>query len=265
MSMSELDKRLSVEHETIYNSATMKLLIKEKYKKIILNNKTVMSSQFDSNHLVNYTNKATNIKCNDTGTNIQIIPPHDDILYGIEITGYLNDDELLETRIDSFELIIGGSRITYIYLQNNICDIVRRKNFYSVTVNFAKLFYNTDFLPISMLLYHEVKLIVKGNNLQDSICYLHTGGISHRVLCDYHGIGLNGDVRITYKEFFKYTGVMKNNNINYSFPDEDYNILPETNMLQSIYFKFDTNIQDILDAIYIYMQNYHQQLNGVQI
>ncbi len=182
-----------------------------------------------------------------SGSHIHI-PRNMDILYGMEITGCLQIGDVLydkpEEIIKSIDLVIGGQNIATFYLQNKMCDISVRDNCFSITIKFDKLFYNQEFLPIVGLVYHDIKMVINGLH-QDYQCFLHCGIIQEQrqeIATMKHNILM--------KECIKYNSEITGNKL--FINNENWmDLMSRTNFINSLYFKFDKNIRDILRSITI--------------
>lgn len=180
-----------------------------------------------------------------SGSHIHI-PRNMKYLYGLEITGCLQIGDVLydkpEQIIQSIDLVIGGQNIATFYLQNKMCDISVRNNCFSITIKFDKLFYNQEFLPIGCLKYHDIKMVINGLH-QDYQCFLHCA-ISYFIY--------NTEMKrnILMKECIKYNGYITGNKLFINNGD-GIDLMSRTNFINSLYFKFDKNIRDILRSITI--------------
>jgi len=176
------------------------------------------------------------------------IPRNMDILYGMEITGSLQIGDILydkpEQIIQSIDLVIGGQNIATFYLQNKMCDISVRGNCFSITIKFDKLFYNQEFLPIVGLVYHDIKMVINGLH-QDYQCFLHCG-----IIEEYRQEIATMKHNILMKECIKYNSDITGNKL--FINNENWmDLMSRTNFINSLYFKFDKNIRDILRSITI--------------
>jgi len=172
------------------------------------------------------------------------IPRNMDILYGMEIV--FNPQDIIK----SIDLVIGGQNITTFYIQNKMCELSIRGNFLSVIIKFDKVFYNQEFLPIVCLQYHDVKMVINGIQ-QEYECFLHCANL------DIHGrqqieteLLYITDNTILMKDSIKYNDVISGNKL-YIDNGDGTNEMSRTNFINSLYFKFDKNIRDILKSITI--------------
>lgn len=176
------------------------------------------------------------------------IPRNIDILYGMEITGSLQIGDVLydkpEQIIQSIDLVIGGQNIATFYLQNKMCDISVRGNCFSITIKFEKLFYNQEFLPIVGFVYHDIKMVINGLH-QDYQCFLHCA-----IVKEYRQEIATMHHNILMKECIKYNNEITGNKLFINNGDGTH-ILSKTNFINSLYFKFNKNIRDILRSITI--------------
>ena len=176
------------------------------------------------------------------------VPRNMDILYGMEITGCLQIGDVLYDRpeqiIQSIDLVIGGQNIVTFYLQNKMSDISVRGNCFSITIKFDKLFYNQEFLPIVGLVYHDIKMVINGLH-QDYQCFLHCA-----IVQEYRQEIATMKHNILMKECIKYNGEITGNKL-FINNGNGTNIMSRTNFINSLYFKFNKNIRDILRSITI--------------
>jgi len=166
------------------------------------------------------------------------IPRNMDILYGMEIV--FNPEDIIK----SIDLEIGGQNITTFYIQSKMCEISVRGNFLSLIIKFDKVFYNQEFLPIVGLQYHNVKMVINGIQ-QEYECFLHCANldIDHKEIATYTH-------NILMKESIKYNKEISGNKLYIDYGDGT-NEMSRTNFINSLYFKFDKNIRDILRSITI--------------
>jgi hypothetical protein len=182
-----------------------------------------------------------------SGSHIHV-PRNMDILYGMEITGSLQIGDVLydkpEDIIKSIDLVIGGQNIATFYLQNKMCDISVHNNCFSITIKFDKLFYNQEFLTIVGLVYHDIKMVIYGLH-QDYHCFLHCA-----IVQEYRQEIATMKHNILMKECIKYNGEITRNKLFINNGD-GMDLMSRTNFINSLYFKFDKNIRDILRSITI--------------
>jgi len=166
------------------------------------------------------------------------IPRNMDILYGMEIV--FNPQDIIK----SIDLVIGGQNITTFYIQNKMCEISVRGNFFSVIIKFDKVFYNQEFLPIVGLPYHDVKIVINGIQ-QEYECFLHCANLG--IDCTEIATYMNN---ILMKDSIKYNKEISGNKL-YIDNGDGTNEMSRTNFINSLYFKFDKNIRDIITSITI--------------
>ena len=172
------------------------------------------------------------------------IPRNMDILYGMEIVCKIqsflpyNPQDIIKT----IDLVIGGQNITTFYVQNKMCEISVRGDFFSVIIKFDKVFYNQEFLPIVGLQYHNVKMVINGIQ-QEYECFLHCANldVDRKEIATYTH-------NILMKECIKYNGEITENKL---FINNGEGIMSRTNFINSFYFKFDKNISDVIRSITI--------------
>lgn len=197
---------------------------------------------FKSGQIVNFT------QVTDINENKIEVPRNMDILCGIEITGNLQVGEQMyekpEDQVKSINLHIGGQEIMKIYLQNKMCDIIVKDNSYSIVIKMDKLFYNVGFLPIQCLMFNNIHFIINGIS-QNYQCFLHCAhlyaNIRKEIFQSCH--------HILFKDTNKYSGEIPKNKI--YIKCNDNRLMNTTNFINSLYFKFDKNICDILNYIII--------------
>jgi len=171
------------------------------------------------------------------GNHIQI-PRNMDILYGMEIV--FNPQDIIK----SIDLVIGGQNITTFYIQNKMCETSIRGNFFSVIIKFDKVFYNQEFLPIVGLQYHDIKMVINGIQ-QECECFLHCADldIDRQEISTYRH-------NILMKDSIGYNKEISGNKL-YIDNGDGTNEMSRTNFINSLYFKFDKNIRDIITSITI--------------
>jgi hypothetical protein len=182
-----------------------------------------------------------------SGSHIHI-PKNMDILYGMEISGSLQIGEIFydkpEDIIKSIYLVIGGQNIATFFLQNKMCDISVRDNCFSITIKFDKLFYNQEFLPIIGLVYHDIKIVINGLH-QDYQCFLHCAMVQ-----EYRKEIATMNHNILMKDCIKYNGEITGYKLFINNGD-GIDLMSRTSFINSLYFKFNKNIRDILRSITI--------------
>jgi hypothetical protein len=92
------------------------------------------------------------------------VPRIMDVISAIEITGkFENQNRMSEiyNKIKWIEIEIGGEIITRIYLENNIYEIISNNYFYTIHIPLDKILYNTGFIPVISLPYHDIKIHIK--------------------------------------------------------------------------------------------------------
>jgi len=166
------------------------------------------------------------------------IPRNMDILYGMEIV--FNPQDFIK----SIDLVIGGQNITTFYIQNKMCETSIRGNFCSVIIKFDKVFYNQEFLPIVGLQYHDIKMVINGIQ-QEYECFLHCANldVDRKEIATYTH-------NILMKDSIGYNKEISGNRL-YIDNGDGTNVMSRTNFINSLYFKFDKNIRDIITNITI--------------
>ena len=170
-----------------------------------------------------------------------------DILYGMEIV-YKNQPFLpynpQDIIIKTIDLVIGGQNITTFYVENKMCEISVRGDFFSVIIKFNKVFYNQEFLPIVGLHYHSVKMVINGIQ-QEYECFLHCANLNvdRKEIATYTH-------NILMKDSIKYNKEISGNKLYINNGDGTHE-MSKNNFINSFYFKFDKNISDVIKSITI--------------
>jgi hypothetical protein len=183
------------------------------------------------------------------------VPRTMDILSAIEITGTFMEPVLFSTtrvtrlseiysRIKSIDIEIGGEIITRIYLTNEIAEISTNQHFFTIHIPLSKIFYNYEYIPVVALRYHSIKIHVR-EFLQSSPydCYLLGAVLDTDIRQKF----LQDSMPLLFKDFNKYDGKISGNKMKVSYDNGDG--LSATNMISSLYFKFDVNIRNRLKHI----------------
>lgn len=203
--------------------------------------------------------KVNFIKKVDIVNNSFEIPTNIDFLDSIEITGLLYRPVFLSTshhtrlneiynKIKSIDFEIGGNLITKIYLENKICEIHTNNYFFTIHINLKELFYNYDFLPIIALVFNDVKITINSYS-SNFDCYIAGSIISSPIRSSLIGTKFE----ILYKDFIKYDGIINGNKLNFNYIGDDE--ISSTNIISSIYFKFESNVRDNLKYILLNKNN----------
>jgi len=183
------------------------------------------------------------------------VPRTMDILSAIEITGVLMEPALLSTtratrlseiysRIQSIDIEMGGEIITRVYLTNEICEISTNQHFFTIHIPLSKIFYNYEYIPVIALRYHSIKIHVC-EFLQSSQydCYLLGAVLDTNIRLTF----LRESMSLLFKDFNKYDGKISGNAMKVIY--EYGGGMSATNMISSLYFKFDINIRSRLKHI----------------
>ena len=183
------------------------------------------------------------------------VPRTMDILSAIEITGAFTESERLSTtratrlseiysRIQSIDIEMGGEIITRVYLKNEICEISTNQHFFTIHIAMNKIFYNYEYIPVVALKHHAIKIHVRE--------FLQSSHYDFYVL----GAVLDTDIRqkflrdamsLLYKDFYKYEGKITGDVMKVIY--EYGSGMSATNMISSLYFRFDVNIRSRLKHI----------------
>jgi hypothetical protein len=184
------------------------------------------------------------------------IERRNDIIYNIELNGRINEgqeiNEILDS-INSIDLFIAGQNLLTIYLQTDLCQIQTNNKRFTIFIDFDKIFYSTNYLPIINIESNDIKLVINGTINNNLDCYIFgsflENNIRHKVCYE--------EVNLLYKECFKYNGILNEKEINLSFSNNNVlNTCNPCNFISSIYFKFDKNIRDKLNNIIICNDNF---------
>ena len=183
------------------------------------------------------------------------VPRTMDILSAIEITGAFTEPALLSTtratrlseiyrRIQSIDIEMGGEIITRVYLTNEICEISTNPHFFTIHIAMNKIFYNYDYIPVIALRYHAIRIHVR-EFLQSSLydCYVLGAVLDTNIRPNF----LRDAMSLLYKDFYKYDGKITGNAMKVIY--EYGKGMSATNMISSLYFRFDANIRSRLKNI----------------
>ena len=183
------------------------------------------------------------------------VPRTMDILSAIEITGAFMEPALLSTtratrlseiysRIKSIDIEMGGEVITRVYLTNEIAEISTNQHFFTIHIPLRKIFYNYEYIPVVALRYHSIKIHVR-EFLQSSPydCYLLGAVLDTDIRQKF----LQDSMPILFKDFNKYDGKISGSAMKVAYDNGDG--MSATNMISSLYFKFDVNIRSRLKHI----------------
>jgi len=176
------------------------------------------------------------------------VPRTMDIISAIEITGKFENGSNISgiyKKIKSIDIEIGDEIITRIYLQNEICEIISNNYFYTIHIPLENILYNTGYIPVFLLRYHEIKIYIHyvGQNDSEYDFYLF-GAILNS---DIRRIYLEKPTYLLFKDFYKYDGVMHGNQL--KIVNEFGSGLNSTNIISSLYFDFSANIRSRLKYI----------------
>lgn len=183
------------------------------------------------------------------------VPRTMDILSAIEITGAFMEPALLSTtretrlseiyrRIQSIDIEMGGEIITSVYLTNEICEITTNPHFFTIHIALNKIFYNYEYIPVIALRYHAIRIHVR-EFLQSSPydCYVLGAVLDTEIRRDF----LRDAMSLLYKDFYKYEGKITGDAMKVIY--EYGSGMSATNMISSLYFRFDVNIRSRLKHI----------------
>ncbi len=183
------------------------------------------------------------------------VPRTMDILSAIEITGTFAEPARISTtratrlseiyrRIQSIDIEMGGEIITRVYLTNEICEISTNTHFFTIHIAMNKIFYNYEYIPVIALRYHAIKIHVRE--------FLESSPYDFYVL----GAVLDSNIRpnflrdamsLLYKDFYRYDGKITGNAMKVIY--EYGSGMSATNMISSLYFRFDANMRSRLKNI----------------
>jgi hypothetical protein len=191
------------------------------------------------------------------------VPRTMDILSAIEITGALTEPALLSTtqatrlseiyrRIQSIDIEMGGEIITRVYLTNEICEISINQHFFTIHIAMNKILHNYEYIPVVALRHHAIRIHVR-EFLESSPydCYLLGAVLDTNIRQDF----LRDSMSILYKDFYKYDGKITGNAMKVIY--EYGKGMSATNMISSLYFRFDANIRSRLKNIELKTGNNH--------
>lgn len=183
------------------------------------------------------------------------VPRTMDILSAIEITGAFSEPVLLSTtratrlseiyrRIQSIDIEIGGEIITSVYLTNEICEISTNQHFFTIHIAMNKILHNYEYIPVVALRYHAIRIHVR-KFLQSSPydCYVLGAVLDTNIIRDF----LRDTMSLLYKDFNKYEGKISGSAMKVAY--ENGSGMSATNMISSLYFRFDVNIRGRLKHI----------------
>ena len=191
----------------------------------------------------------------DMANNRFEVPRTMDILSAIEITGAFMEPALLSTtratrlseiyaRIQSIDIEIGGEIITRVYLTNEICEISTNPHFFTIHIALNKIFYNYEYIPVVALRHHAIKIHVR-EFLQSSHYDFYVLGavLDTEIRLNF----LRDAMSLLYKDFYKYEGKISGNAMKVAY--ENGSGMSATNIINSLYFRFDVNIRSRLKHI----------------
>jgi hypothetical protein len=178
-----------------------------------------------------------------------------DILSAIEITGAFTEPALLSTtratrlseiyaRIKSIDIEMGGEIITRVYLTNEIAEISTNQHFFTIHIAINNILHNYEYIPVVALRYHSIKIHVR-EFLQSSHydCYLLGAVLDTNIRQTF----LRDSMSLLFKDFNKYDEKISGNVMKVVY--EYGGGMSSTNMISSLYFKFDVNIRSRLKHI----------------
>jgi hypothetical protein len=137
-----------------------------------------------------------------------------------------------------------GEIITRVYLTNEICEISTNHHFFTIHIAMNKILHNYEYIPVVALRHHAIKIHVRE--------FLQSSHYDFYVL----GAVLDTDIRLNflrdamsllYKDFYKYEGKISGSAMKVAYENGDG--MSATNMISSLYFRFDANIRSRLKHI----------------
>ena len=183
------------------------------------------------------------------------VPRTMDILSAIEITGTFMEPVLLSTtratrlseiyaRIQSIDIEMGGEIITRVYLTNEICEISTNQHFFTIHIAMNKILHNYEYIPVVALRYHAIRIHVR-EFLQSSQYDFYVLGavLDTNIRRDF----LRDSISLLYKDFNKYEGKISGSAMKVAYENGDG--MSATNMISSLYFRFNINIRSRLKHI----------------
>lgn len=191
----------------------------------------------------------------DMANNCFEVPRTMDILSAIEITGTFMEPAYLSTtratrlseiyaRIQSIDIEMGGEIITRVYLTNEICEISTNQHFFTIHIEMNKILHNYEYIPVVALRHHAIKIHVR-EFLQSSPydCYVLGAVLDTEIRKSF----LRDTMSILYKDFYKYEGKITGDAMKVAY--ENGSGMSATNIINSLYFRFDVNIRSRLKHI----------------
>ena len=147
-------------------------------------------------------------------------------------------------RIQSIDIEMGGEIITRVYLTNEICEILTNQHFFTIHIAMNKILHNYEYIPVVALRHHAIKIHVR-EFLQSSPydCYVLGAVLDTNIRRDF----LRDTMSILYKDFYKYEGKISGGAMKVAYENGDG--MSATNIISSLYFQFDVNIQSRLKHI----------------
>lgn len=183
------------------------------------------------------------------------VPRTMDILSAIEITGAFMEPALFSTtratriseiyaRIQSIDIEMGGEIITRVYLTNEICEISTNQHFFTIHIAMNKILHNYEYIPVVALRHHAIKIHIR-EFLQSSQYDFYVLGavLDTNIRRDF----LLDTMSLLYKDFNKYEGKISGSAMKVAYENGDG--MSATNMISSLYFRFDANIRSRLKHI----------------
>ena len=248
------DMRLYYKNKPKMSSANLELLVETESSQVF-----PMVAHYLNNELaptaIKEDEKSHFIMKIDMVNNCFEVPRTMDILSAIEITGTFAEPALLSTtratrlseiyrRIQSIDIEMGGEIITRVYLTNEICEISTNTHFFTIHIAMNKIFYNYDYIPVIALRYHSIRIHVRE--------FLESSPYDFYVL----GAVLDSNIRpnflrdamsLLFKDFYKYEGKITGNAMKVIY--EYGKGMSATNIISSLYFRFDANMRSRLKNI----------------
>jgi hypothetical protein len=248
------DKHLYYKNKTKMSSTNLELLIETESSQVF-----PMVAHYLNNELkpttIKEDEKSHFIMKIDMVNNCFEVPRTMDILSAIEITGAFIEPALLSTtratrlseiyrRIQSIDIEMGGEIITCVYLTNEICEISTNQHFFTIHIAMNKIFYNYDYIPVIALRYHAIRIHVH-EFLESSPydCYVLGAVLDTNIRPNF----LRDAMSLLYKDFYKYDGKITGNAMKVIY--EYGKGMSATNMISSLYFRFDANMRSRLKNI----------------
>ena len=248
------DKHIYYKNKTKMSSTNLELLVETESSQVF-----PMVAHYLNNELkpttIKEDEKSHFIMKIDMVNNCFEVPRTMDILSAIEITGAFTEPARISTtratrlseiyqRIQSIDIEIGGEIITRVYLTNEICEISTNQHFFTIHIAMNKILHNYEYIPVIALQYNSIRIHVH-EFLESSPydCYVLGAVLDSNIRSNF----LRDSMSLLFKDFYKYDGKITGNAMKVIY--EYGKGMSATNMISSLYFRFDANIRSRLKNI----------------